>query len=235
MPRKKKLTTPPAGPEPEAGPVLTLSKADGETLEKALANVVVKGLCSNAATTAQFAKVRFTDIDSATCFDAIKEAAGCVNRGDMNDMEGLMVAQALSLNAIYSEYARRSANNLRVNPEISERYMRLALKAQGQCSATVERLMASKNPTIFARQANVAHGPQQVNNSIMTRPADVARAGDLESRRNELLEAQVERLDTGASGTAADRDSGMAPVGAIDRALDPGGQTAIVAKRRPRR
>ena len=45
--------------------------------------------------------------------------------------------------------------------------MRLSLKAQGQCRATLETLAVIKNPPVFAHQANIAHGPQQVNN---TRP-----------------------------------------------------------------
>lgn len=45
--------------------------------------------------------------------------------------------------------------------------MRMALRAQNQARATAETLAAVKNPTVvFARQANIAHGPQQVNNTL---------------------------------------------------------------------
>jgi hypothetical protein len=45
--------------------------------------------------------------------------------------------------------------------------MRLALRAQGQCRATLETLAAIKNPpVVFARQANINNGgQQQVNNA----------------------------------------------------------------------
>jgi hypothetical protein len=43
--------------------------------------------------------------------------------------------------------------------------LRLALKAQTQCRATVETLATMKNPVVFAKQANIAHGPQQINNN----------------------------------------------------------------------
>jgi len=37
--------------------------------------------------------------------------------------------------------------------------MRLALRAQSQCRATLETLAAIKNPpVVFANQANIAHG-----------------------------------------------------------------------------
>jgi hypothetical protein len=46
-----------------------------------------------------------------------------------------------------------------------ETYLRLALKAQSQCRATLETLAAIRNPqpVAFVRQANIAHGPQQLN------------------------------------------------------------------------
>src|SRR4029453_2242161 len=45
--------------------------------------------------------------------------------------------------------------------------LRIGLRAQSQCRATSETLAALKNPAsvAFVRQANIAHGPQQVNNS----------------------------------------------------------------------
>jgi len=49
-----------------------------------------------------------------------------------------------------------------------EVHMRLALEAQNQCRMTLETLATIKNPpTVFARQANIAHRPQQVNNAMM--------------------------------------------------------------------
>ena len=80
--------------------------------------------------------------------------------------------------------------------------MRLALRAQGQCRATAETLAAIKNgPAVFARQANIAHGPQQVNNTLA-----VARAGNVETAPNEPLEAHAKRLDSGTTSAASARD-----------------------------
>jgi hypothetical protein len=73
--------------------------------------------------------------------------------------------------------------------------MRLALKAQSQCRATLETLATVKNPPVlFAKQANIANGPQQVNNG--TPAPGPAPAGKVETISNELMEAQgAERLD----------------------------------------
>jgi hypothetical protein len=45
-------------------------------------------------------------------------------------------------------------------------FLRLAFKAQSQSRATLETLAFTQNPRSveFVRQANIANGPQQVNN-----------------------------------------------------------------------
>jgi hypothetical protein len=57
--------------------------------------------------------------------------------------------------------------------------MRLALKAQSQCRATIETLAEIKNPqpVAFVQQADVAHGPQQINNGPTAPCGSLARAG----------------------------------------------------------
>jgi hypothetical protein len=83
-----------------------------------------------------------------------------------------------------------------------EQYMRLALKAQSQCRATFETLALLKNPPVFARQANIA-AQQVVNNVTITQPS---RAGNLETRQNELLEVpHGERLERRARQAQAIR------------------------------
>jgi hypothetical protein len=54
-------------------------------------------------------------------------------------------------------------------------FMRMALRAQNQCRATLETLAQVKNPpTVYARQANVTTGPQQINNGT-TVPSHVRK------------------------------------------------------------
>jgi len=78
--------------------------------------------------------------------------------------------------------------------------MRLAFKAQAQCRATVETLAEMKNPHPFAfvKQANIANGPQQVNNGASVSNARaVAPAGEIQSEQSKRLEAPIgEWLDT---------------------------------------
>ena len=73
--------------------------------------------------------------------------------------------------------------------------LRLALKAQSQCRATVETLAEIKNPAvIYARQANVTTGPQQENNGVPS------RAREIETEQSKLSGGSRELLpDTRAS------------------------------------
>lgn len=72
-----------------------------------------------------------------------------------------------------------------------------------------------KHPPIFAGQANIANGPQQVINGGT--PPIATRAGTLGSVPNELMEAHGQRMDTGAEEAAGRGDHVLAPVGASHR------------------
>ncbi|MFO1266895.1 MAG: hypothetical protein U1F67_09045 [Rubrivivax sp.] len=102
--------------------------------------------------------------------DRLAEDVKDVWAGDMRQAEAMLYGQAHALQTIFVSLARRAALNIGEHMGATETYLRLALKAQGQCRATLETLAAIKNPPVlFARQANIAHGPQQVNNG--TAPA----------------------------------------------------------------
>jgi hypothetical protein len=100
----------------------------------------------------------------------------------------------------------------------SAAYMRMALKAQSQCRATLETLAQIKNPpAVFAGQANIAQGPQQVNNAM---PAGEPLArGENKNTPNKLLEEKPhERLDTRTPGAAVGSDPAMTTLGTFDGA-----------------
>jgi hypothetical protein len=79
--------------------------------------------------------------------------------GSLQHAEALLTGQAVALNAIFASMARRAAMNASEYLDATDRYMRLALKAQAQCRATVDSLASLKRPaTVFAQQANIA-GP----------------------------------------------------------------------------
>jgi len=145
---------------------------------------------------------------------ALNDAVAMVQRGDLNNVEATLVAQVVALNAIFHAMAMRAHSNIQAGYlNASDRFLRLALKAQSQSRATVEAIAALKNPqTIIARQANIAHGPQQVNNTVP--PA----TKNPESDQDELMEAQpCERVDAGATQPAVQGDPALAPMGVLHR------------------
>lgn len=149
--------------------------------------------------------------------------AEAVRRGDMGRAETMLVAQAHTLDEIFSNLARRShANMVGDYLDAAERYMRLALKAQSQCRTTLEALAEIKNPrpVAFVRQANIAHGPQQVNNNGKVLEG-ATRAGETAMPSNELSEDSHELLpDTRASALAGRIDTPLEAVGEVHRAKD---------------
>ena len=160
----------------------------------------------------------FGELSLNGMIDELREHATNVQKGDLGRVEAMLSHQAHTLDAIFNNLARRAALNAGEYMGACDTYLRLALKAQSQCRATLETIAEIKNPPIvIARQANVTTGPQQVNNGI---PADVAsRARQLESAPNQLLEeSHGEQLDCGTKGAATGIDSQLAAVGEFDRA-----------------
>ena len=78
-------------------------------------------------------------------------------------------------------------------------------------------LAVIKNPpTVFAKQANIANGPQQVNNTAQLPESSRVRAIS-EKLPTEVLEAHVERVDAGTAEAAVGGDQTMEAVALVNR------------------
>jgi len=160
------------------------------------------------------------ELDLNGLIDSLGEQTKAINDGDLSRAEGMLTSQAHTLDAIFNNLASRAIkaeylNNL-------DTYLKLSLRAQSQCRATWETLATIKNPPImgYVRQANIAHGPQQINNAT---PDKSPRAGVNENSENKLLEKKDgERLDIGTTVTAGHADPAMATLEEIDRTEDEG-------------
>jgi hypothetical protein len=126
-----------------------------------------------------------------------------VHGGDLKQCESMLMGQAQALQAMFVSFARR-AQGQQLQPHL-ESFFRMALRAQSQCRMTLETLAAIKNPpVVFAKQANIAHGPQQVNNQVSSKeegfptstrvPAHTRDEKLIHS--NELLTDEVKASDT---------------------------------------
>jgi hypothetical protein len=151
---------------------------------------------------------------------ALDEQAKAAKAGDLSQGVGMLMVQAHTLDAIFNNLAQRAALNFGEYLDAGERYLRLALKAQSQCRATLETLATIKNPPIvYAKQANVTTGPQQVINSI---PAP--RAREIETEQTQLSGGTHELLpDAGTPGLERRVNQEVEALGEIHRAEVPRG------------
>jgi hypothetical protein len=187
--------------------------------DRAIADVALCSTTINAITSRNFNKhfIGETDLTEtvASMFDKVK----AVNNGNTKQLEATLTAQATSLDTIFNELARRSCMNMGEHLSATETYMRLALKAQAQCARTIEVLAAMKNPpVVFAKQANITNGNQQINNGSLP-TNNPAHAGKNINQPNELLEAQYhgEWMDNGKKAKTSATDTAMATLETLDR------------------
>jgi hypothetical protein len=157
------------------------------------------------------------DLDLPALMATLQEQGETVNAGNLAQAEAMLMNQATALQTLFARLAERGMGCNKVVP--FETNMRIALRAQSQCRATLETLAALKNPpVVIAKQANVTTGPQQVNNGVATAPP---RARENEITPNKLLEASYgERLDTGTTGAAAGANPRLEAVGAVNGTED---------------
>ena len=216
----KKMSTPkkPAAPKAEAFPRKAIPLKSGPSADE-------KGRCyANLITSPELAAHRIIgmmqpkniadEIDTPTMLETLRDQAEAVQRGDLAHAEGMLINQASSLQALFVRLTERAMEQTHM-PNL-EGYMRLALRAQSQCRATLETLATIKNPPIvYAKQANFAAGHQQVNNGIPS----PTQAREIESPQSKLMEAHNgEWLDTGTAGATSGTDKAMATVGELDGA-----------------
>ena len=160
------------------------------------------------------------DLDILECRHEVVKRIGQVHDGNTMHVVGLLMAQALALNSIFTKLALKAASV--DEPDGSrqmETYMRLSLKAQSQSRATLEAVLAAGNPPVlFAQQANVAFGPQQVNIGAIPSPR-CAHGSNPNSERNELMEAgDGAWVEPGTTGQAGRSDSTVVPLAAVNGA-----------------
>ena len=206
------MTTKPKAKAPakKRGPNdIEIVQQSGEDEAMTKARNVIAPTVRGAVTTQAFCKV-FGETDLTALITELAKQNEKVGSGNLRRAENMLMTQAHTLDAIFNELARRAAANMGEYINATDRYLRLALKAQSQCRATLETLATIKNPpVIYAKQANIANGPQQVNNGI---PAPASVENVIEP--NKLLEHEHgQRLDTGTQGAAIGADTAMATGG----------------------
>lgn len=173
-----------------------------------------------AATTLKEYDKKYGDLKLQGLIDALQEQTKACKDGDLNRAETMLTAQAHTLDGIFNTLARRAINSEHLSK--LETFLKLSLRAQSQCRATWEALSAIKDPPVmgYVHQANIANGPQQVNNGV---PNDKPRAQKNQNQQNQLLE---QKMATGCTPERKARQTKLIqqwrPLGEVDGAKDAG-------------
>lgn len=149
-------------------------------------------------------KPAWGDTDVTALLDRLEEQTATLRAGDTSDLEALLFNQALTLQAMFTALSRRAASNVGEYLGAAETYLKLALRAQGQCRATLETLSEMKNPrpVAFVKQANIAAGHQQVNNG-----PNVAQGSAQRSRENPVPNTELACANGHAGARGASENS----------------------------
>jgi hypothetical protein len=193
--------------------VLEVPQEPEESKADAKARKVIMPSVTGAVTMQAFKK-NFGEVDLMALIKAMKVQIQAVHDGDMKCTEEMLIVQAHTLDSIFNTLAQLAMRS-DILPKF-ETYLRLALKAQGQCRATLETLAEIKNPqpTAFIKQQNIGVN-QQVNNDA----APLAH-GKIKNQPNELLTEGGHHgttLDTGRTGAAIGTHQELEAVGAVNR------------------
>lgn len=193
----------------EAG-VLPVSQVKGDSKRRDTVRKISRPTVLSAITIDAFRPLGLEALSLPALVEELGVQVARTVSGDLDRPVAMLTAQAHTLDAIFNRLAMRAASNMAEHPPATETYLKLALRAQSQCRATLETLAAIKNPpVVFAKQANISHGHQQVNNGI-------PRAEQTERVQNKLLEEQDGQwMDARASGTSSGVDSAVAPLGEV--------------------
>lgn len=187
-----------------------------KTMERIEAEFAQSTASLNTQTVRLFARGTAGVVDLTESVALMQAKTEQVRNGDLSGPEAILTAQAVALDVIFTEMARRAALNMGEHLQATETYMRLALKAQNQCRATLQTLGELKNPhqVAFVSQANISHGHQQVNNhQACHRPSDESKfsTNKLSGNDDELLQ------NPRASSVKSATYKGLETMGKIDR------------------
>lgn len=201
--------------KPQGSPKGELAKAKREAVKPH--ELLLMPVAQNAIAMDAWGKY-VGEVDLSELVTGLQEQTDKVRAGNMSSVESMLYGQAMTLQTIFTSLARRSALNAGEYMDAADKYMRLALKAQAQCRATLETLAEIKNPMPYIKQTNIANGPQQVNNGQSEQYAHAyAPAGNSQPLQNKLLESEHgkpgKRMDTRAQGAAGRANPHMETVG----------------------
>ena len=191
--KKSDASSPSTRPTP-----LDITVGNDETNRQAICRKITGPFTRHAFVTGEACERLLTSFDAGdkpglTEFAwSIKERADKAASGDLGDVSGLFMAQALSLDSIFTEYARIALVNVSSNVDASERYMRLALKAQANSRATLEALSKLHQP----REQTVRHVHVNSGGQAVVADTILQHTGGTENAKTDEQSLATATVDT---------------------------------------
>lgn len=221
--------------KPERDPkALPLTRTTTETPEQAKGRSALLPSINAVLTIDAFkGNLMGDDVDMGAMVESLRSTIKEVQDGDLSRLEAMLVSQATALQTMFTSVARRAAHQEQLKHYSV--FMGLALKAQAQSRATISALVDLKYPrqATFIKQANVAHGPQQVNNGPA--PAGTApHAKEIQPDQTELLEADHHggtAMDRRTAPATARSNPAVEAVGAVNRPTNRRGKSQGITQR----
>ncbi len=181
---------------------------------KALATLALTPSSQSARTIRDYSH-SFGDLNLICLVEELRDQIEDAVDGNLTRAEAILITQAHTLDAIFNCLARKAIRAEYISS--IDAYLKLGLRAQSQCRATLEALAAMKKPPVeLITQTNIAHGHQQVNNHL----PDGQCAENRSSQSKQLEKTHGERLDFGKAETAVRSDHELDAVGKQHRATN---------------
>ncbi|CDS51117.1 hypothetical protein [Polaromonas sp. CG9_12] len=200
-------------PDRQESRLQALAQAKAKAMNQAMAQSVLSPEFSASVVVTAYAKS--SSLDQISVMEQLQAQHASLATGNLAQAENMLMSQAVALQTVFTSLAARAVSLS--SAEQMQGMLGLALRAQSGSRATLQALGELKNPrhATFVKQANIAHGPQQVNNGAEpTRTME-----EIEVSTNKLSGAHHELLeDTRAPGQAIAGHPGVAAVEKVHRA-----------------
>lgn len=194
---------------------ITVSRVKGQSGEQAVAAAALSPAMNAAQVVDAYqGNILGKDLELDALIQILHNSMEDSASGNVRDLESMLIGQANALQTIFVSLAKRAQHQQ--YQRNFESFLSLALKAQNQSRSTIQAVIDLKYPrqSTYVNQANIAHGPQQVNNEVG------ARKRSRKTDRNELLAGVMdgsEKMDPGATRKAKRGCQEVAAVATVHR------------------
>ena len=146
---------------------IVLTQGKGDDPGEVLANAVLGQNIRHGHVAAAFAGGMMNGAGETLglmdCAKFIQQRESDAIGGDLSFASAMLASQAITLDTMFAEFARRSALNIKEHLDAADRYARLAMKAQAGSRATLEVLAKLHQPREqTVRHVHVNEGGQAV-------------------------------------------------------------------------